>query len=289
MKAKRNQEKEDFTPALLPHTRWELFRDILSSQWRTLLGVSLLEVLFALPLFCVCLVFSFFARDYFTSTSDLSGTFAILFYGSLASIVGIAVLTIGMSGVFYVSKKLTFLEGTFSTSDFFVGLKKGWRRAAVLGFIDGVSFALGFTGTLFLLLNYPSMPVLSGIGIGVLLFQFLIALTTSRYFLSQDCLYANSFASTYRNSLIFALIKLPMNFVFFLWTPGLFFAFELINEVTGIIAFVLAVPFFSLVSVAFSLYSHKVFDRYINMSHYPDLVGKGLYHKKEDEVCPKSF
>jgi hypothetical protein len=287
MKAKRNEEKKDFTPNLLPHTRWGLFRDILSLQWRTLIEVSLLEVLFALPLFCVYLVFSFFARDYFTSTNDLTGTFAILFYGGVASVIGILFLTIGMAGVFYVSKKLTFLEGTFSASDFFVGLKKEWKRAVGLGLINGLSFGFAFVGTLFLLLNYPSMPVLTGIGIGVLLFQFLIIVTASRYFLSQDFLYANSFMSTYRNSLIFAVIKLPINVAFFLWSPALFLTLLLVNETSGIIGFVLAVPFFSLVPVAFSLYSHKVFDRYINQSHYPDLVGKGLYQEKEDEVCPK--
>jgi|LAHS01.1.fsa_nt_gb hypothetical protein len=277
----------DFSAAQLPHTRWELLRDVLLHQTGSLISTSLLLSLFALPLLCDYLVFSTFAGTAYANGSSMSSIFALCFYGALVAIPCIGILFVGYAGAYEVGQRLSFLDGVLSSVSFFYGLKKNWRSALGIGFLVGLSFAFALVGSLYLLFFYQASPILMGIGIGLLLFQFLLVGSLSRYFLAQEGLYQNSFGATLKNAFLFTLMKMPCSFGLFLLSPGIIiflFAFSNISAYVGMGLFL----FFSSFGVLiWSIYAHKVFDSYINAEHYPGLVNKGLY-PKEDEPCPKS-
>jgi len=279
--------QKDFSSAQLPHTRWELMRDVMLHQTGTLISASLLLALFALPLLCDYLVFSTFVGTAYSNGSSLSAVFALCFYGALIAIPCVSVLFVGYAGAYEVGQRLSFLDGVLISVSFFYGLKKNWRSALGIGFLVGASFALALAGSLYLLLFYQASPIVMGIGVGLLLFQFFLVGSLSRYFLAQEGLYQNSFGATLKNAFLFTLMKMPGSFGLFLLSPGIVIILFAINAVTAYVGMGLFLFFNAFGVLAWSIYAHKVFDSYINAEHYPGLVNKGLY-PKEDEVCPKS-
>jgi hypothetical protein len=206
--------------------------------------------------------------------------FALFFYAGLIAMPCIVILFIGLSGAYEVAKQLSFLEGAFATASFFYGIKKNAKADLLMGIITAFSFAVAFIGSLFLLLFYQASPIPMGIGIGLLLFQFLVVIGMAHFFLSQEAIYANSVYATLKNSFLFTLMKLPQVSLLSLLSPGLFIALMAINDITSYVAMVLFLLFSFVGVLAWSIYAHAVFDHFINETHYPDLVGRGL-HKKE--------
>jgi len=272
----------DFTPDRLPHNRWELLKDLLLHQPRTLFAVSFLLVLFALPLLSDYLVFSTLISMAYAGGSSETSIFSLFFYGVLISIPCIVILFIGLAGSYQVAKRLCFLEGAFAVSGFYYGVKSGWKKAALMGLIVALSFAFALLGSIFLLLTANQSPIATGVGIGLLIAQFFIVSTMGRYFLSQEFVYANGFFAMLKNSFIFAFVRLPINLSLFLLSPGIILALLAINGITSYVAMALFAIFNSFGVLVWNLYAFSIFDRFINKDHYPALFGKGLFKKKEE-------
>lgn len=272
---------EDFTAAQLPHTRFALFGDILKLNCGTIVSTSALLTLFALPLASLYLVFNSFIGTAAARGDGNAVIFSLLFYAALIAIPCIALLFIGLTGSFEVAKHLSFGEGVLTSANFFYGLKGQWKRGLAFGFIVGLSFAVALVGSFYLLLFAGAAPIVLGIGIGLLILQFVIITTMGVYFLAQDCLYENGFGATFKNAFLFTLMRGPWNLCLFLLSPGLFLALVAINDIGAYIAMALFVLFNFVGILAWTIYAHGVFDRYINKDHYPQLVDKGL-SKRED-------
>jgi len=277
----KKERLTDFSPNELPANRWSLFWDIVRHQSRALIATSLLETLFALPLFIDYFVFSFLVGSLRAQSASPSGIFALLFYGCLTAIPCFMVLFLGLTGAAEITKKLAFLEGTLGVSSFYMGFRKNWKAGLGIGFLYGASFALALLGSVYLLFFQGSHPLMTGFGIGLLLYQFLIVNSLSHYALSQEALYENTFGATLKNSFIFAHVKLPLNVAWTLLSPGIFIILLAINDVTSYVGVGLFALLNSYGLLVWTLYAHAVYDRYINAAHHPELVGKGL-HKKED-------
>jgi len=98
------------------------------------------------------------------------------------------------------------------------------------------------------------------------------------YDIAQHQIYKVGAMQRLKNSLIFALVKFPMNIVFVAAALLPFVVLTFLPEVMGLgVAFVAyAVYCFGLAALLQTLYCHSVFDKYINKEAYPQLVGKGL-------------
>lgn len=279
--SKEKVRSDDFSPSELPRTRSALFFDLCHHEWRTLFSASFLLALFALPLFSDYLAFSVFVSSAYNSGASMSQIFALFFYAGLIAIPCIIILFIGFAGAYEVGKQLSFLEGVFTSTSFFYGIKKNVKADLVMGVITALSFAAAFIGSLYLLLFYQASPIPMGIGIGLLLFQFFVVVGMARFYLAQEALYSNSVRATLKNSFLFTLMKLPQSALLALLCPGIVVALMAINDITSYVAMALFVLFSAWSVLLSSLYTHAVFDHFINETHYPQLVGKGLY-KKED-------
>ncbi|MCI2111418.1 MAG: hypothetical protein LKK13_03645 [Bacilli bacterium] len=279
---KKAPRETDFSNRELPATRWALLWDCWSGQWRILMASSWLLALFVLPLLADYFVFSALIGGLDASSSSYSSSvFSLLFYASLLAIPCVMALYVGLSGAFCLAKRLAYLEGTLATSDFFRGLRDGWKRALAVGAIEGTAGAAAFMGSFYLLLFYASAPIATGIGMGLLIFVFVLVTATSYYFLSQEAIYDNGFFPTLKNSFLFALMKMPVNVLFVIMSPGIAIALFLISQTTAYVAIALILFFAMDAAVAFQIYANGVYDQTINETYYPELVGKGL-HKKED-------
>jgi hypothetical protein len=276
----------DFLASQLPSTRPALFKDLFLHETRTLVKTSLLLTLFALPLFCVFYIVSFLISSAYGSGASNETLYSLIFYGSIFTIPCFAIFYVGLAGTFQVCKCLSYGQGVLGASTFFYSLKMHYKRALVLGLIVGVSFFCLCAGSFYLLFFYQASPVITGIGIGLLIIAFLYLWTMSQYSLLEDCVYEVSFRFNLKNAFIFTFVRLPMNLVFFLLSPTLLLAMLLLSTISSYIALALFALFSAMPILLKTLYGESVFDRYINKDYYPEEVGRGLY-KKEDKTCPK--
>lgn len=283
---KKEIRGSDFTQAELPRTRIAQFRDIMLNQWRTVLSTSFLLTLFALPLFADYLAFEVFIEAAYANGAEMNVIFSMFFYATLISIPCIIILSIGMSGSFEIAKKLFLGEGVILSSVFFHGLKANWKRGLVYGAICALSFALALLGSVYLSFYYQVAPIAVGIGIGLLIAQFIVIGIMTPYLFAQESVFANPLPTTIKNAFLLTLMKLPINFLLFLVAPGVFIVLLAINSVTAYIAIGLFVILNFVALLLWNSYIYRVFDLVVFKNKYPEMVGKGLA-KKENESCPK--
>ena len=100
---------------------------------------------------------------------------------------------------------------------------------------------------------------------------------------TQDVFYKNHYFITFKNSFYFLGLMNWKVLVLFILSTGSVVALCAINMITlGVGLFLFAV-LNSVVVVLYTLISHSAFDKYINLEHYPDMVGKGLYKVVKDD------
>ena len=281
--AKEKIPTEDFDPSSLPRNRKKQFFDSFKNEWRLFFSVSFLLAIFILPLFCDYLVFSLLIGGASNSSADNSQIFSLVFYGALIAIPCIMIFYLGLAGAFNVAMKLGYSEMQITTPSFFYGIKESWKKALFQGLIVGISAFLAIIGCLYLLFFYTIHPVWVGILMGVDILQFIIFTMASIFTLAQSFTYTNKASAEYKNALLMSFAHFPMNFVFFLISPGLFIALSIISNVTALIAFGVAILFSFPFIYLWELRALVIFDKMINQYHYPEYLKKGLYVPKNNK------
>lgn len=266
----------------LPHTRKEEFFDFLKHRKMNMFALSCFTFMFFIPLAIDLFYFNFLETAAIAS-EKYEYLFSLIFYSMLIMIPCMVVGFIGFAGAFYVAKRMVWQEGISVASDFFQGIKENWVHAL----IDGILFSIALFGLVvggsYLFIYAPVHAVVRGIGIGALILIFLIIGMITPLNLTQSVYYTNPYMTTLRNSFSFLGLLNWRVFVLFLLTTGGVVALAAINLITlGVGLFLFAVLNFAII-ILYTLMSHYVFDKYINKEHYPNMVGKGLYKKVEEE------
>ncbi len=267
----------------LPHSRKEVFFDLLAHRKMTLFSMSCFVFMFFIPL-AIDLFFFNYLESVAIVNEKYEYLFSLIFYSMLIMLPCMMIGFIGLAGAFHVAKKLVWQEGITLSVDFFHGIKDNWKHAIVNGLIFGLLLFGLVIGSSALLIFLRDKPVLCGVGIGALAILFLFFGMSIAIFFPQDDYYQNRFADTFRNSFRFlGLLNWKVLVIFLLSTGGLITlcVFNLITLGIGLFLFAILN---SLVIVLYTLISHSAFDKYINAEHYPEMVGKGLYKvEKVDE------
>lgn len=271
----------------LPHTRKEVFFDLIKHRKMTLFSLSSFVFMFFIPL-AVDLFYFNFLESAAIASDKAEYLFSLFFYSMIIMIPCMLIGFLGLAGGFYVAKKLVWQEGISLASDFFQGIKENWKRALINGFIFGILLFVAVVGSSYLLIFAREYPVLCGIGIGasilmLLMFGMVIALN-----FTQDVYYQNKFHHTFKNSFHFLGLLNWKIFLVFILSTGVVITLGIFNMITlGIGLFLFAI-FNSVVIILYTLISHAGFDKYVNAEHYPDMVGKGLYKViNDDEAIDK--
>ena len=280
-KVERHITDEDVKHSL-PHSRKEVFFDLLKHRKMTLFAMSSFCFMFFIPMAIDLIVFNFFEAGAIANDKS-EYLFSLVFYSMVILIPCMMIGFLGLAGAFYAAKKIVWQEGAMMSQEFFHGIKDNWLHALINGFIFGVvTFGLVVGGS-YLIIFSPISPIICGIGIGALILVFLIIGMLMPIFFAQDVYYTNSYWTTFKNSFSFmGLLNWKVLVIFLLSTGGLV-ALCAINFVTMIIGLFLFAVLNSVVIILYTLISHNVFDRFININHYPDMVGKGLYKVEQDK------
>ena len=260
----------------LPHSRKEVFFDLLRHRKMTLFSLSCFTFMFFIPL-AVDLFYFNFLEMAAIATEKYEYLFSLVFYSMVIMLPCMIIGFIGLAGAFYVAKRLVWQESTSLAVDFFFGIKENWKHALVNGIIFGITLFGLIVGGSYLLIYSPTAPVWCGVGIGALILLFIVLGMVNALTFTQDVYYSNPFMTTVTNAFSFMGLLNWRVLVTFLLTTGLVVGLGCINFVTLAIGMVLFAFLNSAVIIIYTLMSHEVFDKYINKDYYPDMVGKGLY------------
>ena len=258
----------------LPKTRKELFKTIVRDDFYLLAELSVLMFLFSIPL-AAGFVWEILAL---TGSSDVSPStvFSIAFYMGLIEIPLWGVRYIGRYAAFSVMKKRAHNESGYVKELFFEGLKKGALRGFAVGCVLGL-IVFGWQVASIYVVAFNSNTWIKGLGIGSTTLIYMIAYAAVEYFLSTDNFYELKFTGALKNGFSFAMMHFPLSGLYFLATMGIPFVLTLFSTWALIAVgavFALWGDGFSVLAV--TLYSHTLFDRYINSVYHTDYINKGL-------------
>lgn len=279
---RRKEAKRDFQESDLPSNRFEVFFDVLKNHYRTLLGVSLILLLFFFPLLAgqfyldlssASLLLSLNAGELaeadYISQSKLLNQFSMMLLP-----VGMTIASIGLAGCARIVKRLCFLEPVFFFDDFKRGVKENGLHFALTTF----GFAALLALSLFLLgLNQDNF--LGALFLGLVL---LFAYPTYLVYLPSSSFYSMKFASSVGLSfrVMFRSYGILLPYLLVFLTP---FGLQFVGDVVLKYLLLLATVLLSgAVALALFLFTFSRLDKYINKTHYPEWVDKGIHRKKKD-------
>ncbi len=283
MRRKEKTVTESDVMRSLPSNRKEVFFDLIKHRKMTLFTLSCFTFMFFIPL-AVDLFYFNFLESLASESGQYEYLFSLVFYSMLIMLPCMILGFVGLSGAFYVAKKIVWQEGVIVPTDFFKGVKENWLHGLIDGIILGVALFGLVVGGAYFIVYAPVHAVVKGIGIGGLVLIFILLGIITALNLTQSVYYSNSYLRTFRNSFSFmGLLNWKVLVLFILSTGGVI-ALSCFNMILlGVGLFLFAI-LNSVVIILYTLIAHSAFDKYINQEHYPEYVGKGLYKRNDKEA-----
>lgn len=143
--------KQDYEASMLPQTRKAVFFDVCKLQWRKLLILGGILVLFSLPMIILNLLRDGYAIGLFYSMEGASedaknqAGLQLLFadvWKSVLQIIPFMIYGVGLAGVMRVLRQFAWGENVYIPSDFGKGVKDNLRAMLTLSFLAGAVLAL---------------------------------------------------------------------------------------------------------------------------------------------------
>ena len=297
------EKSEGYARASLPSNRWELFFDIFKGNYKKLIGINLLMLLFFLPLF----VLIFFQTN-MTMSLGMACPYSQGFgvgYQSVTSFVGYAetiavrvnfvfymllpvvclIAAVGVAGGAYVIRNLVWTEGVFVANDFWKGVKQNIKQMLLIALFYSVILyssilAVSFANQAIALETAPIwLMMVCKIGSLVFLGFFTIVMM---HMVTVSVTYQLTFTKVMRNGFVFTLGLLPQN-VFFAVVAIAPFGLMAMGGIMTIIGIFLAL----LISLSYTLlvwtiYSHWMYDKFINDRVEGAQKNWGIYFKVKE-------
>ena len=260
-KYKELKVRED--DATLPKTRTELFKTVVKDDFYLLAELSLLMFLFSLPLAAIFVGEILMIGGIREVTA--SSVFSVCFYCGLIEIPLFGVRYIGRYAAYGVMKKRVHNEAGYIGELFFGVMKKGALRGFLIGCVLGFAVFAWQTASVYVI-AYNANTWLKGLGLGAATLLFMVIYSSAEYFLSVDNFYVLKFSGAFKNGFAFAIMHFPISFFLTLLSSWALIGIAMVFALWG--------DGFS-VLVA-TLYSHTLFDRYINSVYHTDYINKGL-------------
>lgn len=290
-KRKPKVAKIDFTEASLPHSRRDVFRDVLKNRWKDLLKVGALLLLFSLPLLVFGAVGEINAANIYaeykngaisaeTCASEVAasnGAFALI------KIIGYLIFSVGIAGSARVLRQIIWDEPLFFFEDFKDGIKIYGGQFALAMFLYGLC---SYTAVFF---SSAANGILYAIALGLGVFILLPAMF---FWLSERTVYANRIGENIRNGFMF-YVRTLFKSIGMLLLAFLPFILEYVLEFFGLYNFIFKYSYLLICTFLFLplgimlwlLYTYSVFDKYINAELFPEILHKGFYPSETEETA----
>lgn len=285
MKKKEKVVRKEFTEEDLPHTRSQVFLTVYKTRAFFIFEVSLLLLLFCLPLFgwdiCMRLYIDNLANSLLPDNSNATELIQEAFVMNMVK-NGISVLLFGIAGIGFGGAIHAFQALVWNklvvVSDFFDGMKKNIGKYILWGIVVGLSFflfELCLYGTPLTKLDTIWRILVYGLGS----VQLAIVAVFVSYLYLQNEYYFVKGLNLFFNSVKFTILSFfPMvGFILVIMSP-----YFLVFIRSFVINFVSIFLFLFLVSsglIPLVLYADYQFDKRINKEKYPEIYDRGVYRK----------
>ena len=290
MKLRRKIAQSDFTADMLPSTRPEVFKDVLRLHWFVFIKLGLLLLVVYLPILMINVLNDAYEIRRIEELAE-NATVEIIqtalgeivsFRSSSAVICIIFYVLFGvvLSGILRAIRQFVWEEIVFLWKDIWKGIRQNKVQAAGIFTIIGLQNLVGIylvgTGQATGNQMFSMIGTIFN-GMSLLLFFPVWALM-----LVQISVYSNNFVqnmklafAVYAKSILKTLMVLLALAI--PWCISLLpnFWCHLIGQVLGV--FLLPVML-----LIWFLYVFSLLDKHINPIYFPEIVGKGLYKKKEN-------
>lgn len=293
----------DFTPNRLPGTRWAVFKDVFFNRFGAIVKVSLLTLLFLLPLIAWIIIMYLVRRvdasvlPYsanlglgYAVTPDVSliaayRNYMYNFQTYLIMIPLIMIAGLGFAGAFHVMKLLGWGEGVAVGSNFFVGIKRNWGTFLWIFLALGTSFFVMMFS--FFARTIPTqMPAAVMVIMNVLaVVQFVLMLNIVLFAATQAVTYKLGFFALVKNSMLFTIALFPIT-TFFIVLSVLPVVIILIIplQIAMFLWIIYALIGVGYLVLVWTVYSQWAFDKYVNDRVKGAVKNKGMYvHDPEAE------
>ncbi len=293
----------DFTPDKLPGTRFQLFKDVFFNRFGALVKINLLTLLFCLPAIAWLVIMSMIKRadgallSYsanigagtglpVTDVSLLGQARAFRFdiQTYLVLIPCIMIAGIGLSGAFYVMRRLVWGEGVSVGGHFFRGIKMNFFPFLWSSLFAGVSFALVMIN-IGIYNNMTDVHVAFRIiGIAGSIIQFILLFSMFIFLTTQAVTYKLKTWPLIKNSFLFAIALLPTNILILALSVIPFLLFLLPSILLMLVLLLFALFGFSFIILLWTVYAHWAYDRFINDKVEGAVKNRGMYKKTEEDI-----
>ncbi len=281
---KIRQATQDFQRSMLPHTRRDVFFDVLKLQWGKLLVLALILLVCALPLLLIAIYEDTYILTLYDDPSI--GTEAIPtlmaplhILCALLSAPCMVLFFLGLSGVIRVLRQLAWSENAMVFPNFMIGLKQNRKQFLPAGLLFGIGYALAKAGWYSALATQSQSVWLQGIALGLLV--FLIAPLIACCIIVIP-VYSNSFWGNLRLA-AYVYLKNPLKTVMAMIVAfGLSVLIWLIpHRPLHLIGCIPAMMAFTIGLLGWMLFIFNQLDKHYNAQQYPELVGRGTISSTE--------
>jgi hypothetical protein len=260
---------KDFTEQNMPHNRPEVFKDILTTRFSTLISLGLLLLLFSLPSIIVVLL-SNQAIASINKEEKLEAFLKLINTQNLLLIIALLILSIGLAGIYRIIKLLVWQEGFLFWYDFKEGIKQNSKEFLITFLIIGL---LNLSGQYIFLNTDIDKAILLILIVVIAFFAPTIVFT-----LNQSTIYNLSYLGKTKNSFLigwknwYTSIPVIILNIMFIILP------VFISNPTAYLIVLLVTPllFGPLLILFNTLYTHHYFDKYINKENFNEIYDKGI-------------
>lgn len=299
----------DFTPAQLPTTRWGLFRDVFKNRLFELFKLSLWGDLFLLPLALFLIVNYLNTRAYniyipydanigIGYPVELDAAFRGQQYAYMSEVQKyiiliplIMFLCLGLSGAFYVIRRIIWGEDVSVTRHFFKGIKDNWKSSLLAGLLFSLSlFIMMYTIlTSGMASNFGFWNIVVNV-LGVV--QFILICGVTLFIIAQSVTYKQKLMPLMSNSFVFGLALVIQNTFFIAIAALPFVVTELLALLSASTRFTVApivYIIYAFIGTGYSVlvlgvYTNYAFDKYLNDRVEGAKKNRGMYVRTpEDE------
>lgn len=281
--SKKQHSNHEFQDTMLPKNRQEVFKDVLTLHWRTILLMGFMLLVFSTPIqislylkdMTLLSIYSEYSNGYISIQEAQT---ALISYSNLFSLINILFITligICLSGLIRIIKRLAWYEPVTFLFDFSKGIMDNGKQYIILfGIVGVLSFASTFISNLSSLTSIDTFYSYLG-AIPGLVFS-IIFVPIGAYMISVIAIYQNAFRSQIRLGLYLFFSSIISTIKWFLILAIPFAILLVPNFYVGVIGRVILMFVIPFILLKWFLLSSDVLDDKWNSVHYPDLVNKGV-------------
>ncbi len=278
----------DYTQAMLPHSRKEIFFDVLKLNWRNFVILGSIFFLFCLPLFLLSVTETLIVGQLRVQMENLQAealTKAMIdFYGTKSAgaflkVPCLLLVFVALAGMSRVIRQYAWEENVFFRTDFTAGVRSNLGQMLLLGLLIGLVYAINVYNYYTALMAQDSGMAIVFVPMGVAL---LVGLPVAAYSIVIVSIYKTSFKNVLHMGLLL-YGQAPVATLLALVCCILPFGILLIpNFLVMVIGGFLLCILFPVVFLGWYLFTLEQLDRAINAKLHPELVAKGTAPAQAD-------